>query len=243
MKIFDADPNLRWLFCMTHPDDEISICAWIRRLAANGNEVFISWTHHTPTRKVEGATAARMLGVPGDRLIFHAGEDGQICEQMVDLLPSFHQMVQGVRPDRVCCGAFEQGHLDHDATNLLVNKCFDGRILEIPFYHTYLNRQPIVNRFAQPEGQDVLLLKPEEQEFKVNFAKQFPSQDIFRNLVLNEVRRAVTNRKESPLKMTERMRLQTYKDFLNPHLPPTLAEKVRRSPKWARWEQAARAIL
>ena len=48
MTLFDADIGERWLFCMTHPDDEISICAWIRRLTDAGVDVFLSWTHSTP---------------------------------------------------------------------------------------------------------------------------------------------------------------------------------------------------
>jgi hypothetical protein len=83
----------------------------------------------------------------------------------------------------------------------------------------------------------------EEQKFKVDFAKQYPSQTIFRNLVLNELRRTVIAPKEKPLRATERMRLQTHKDFLAPHLPEPLAGKVRSCAKWQRWEKAVRAIL
>jgi len=243
MKVFDPDPRLRWLFCMTHPDDEISICAWIRRLTQAGNEVYMSWTHHTKVRRAEAIRAAEILGVPKDRLFFHDGGDSQVCDELPMLLSGFKTMVDDVVPDRIACGAFEQGHLDHDATNLLVNLSFTGPVLEIPFYHTYLSRKPKVNRFATPEGQEVLHLTEEEQGFKLKVAKMYPSQAIWRNLLLDEARRRVVGRRDEPLRRTERMRVQTHTDFLTPNLPKPLLARVLRSRKWARWEAAARAIL
>jgi len=240
---FDPDPKLRWLFCMTHPDDEISICAWIHRLALQGNEVFISWTHHNPVRLAEAKRAAHLLRVPENRLHFFGGHDNCVCEELANLLPQFGRLMGEIKPDRVCCGAFEQGHLDHDATNLLVNKSFAGPVFEIPFYYTYLTRRPIVNRFAADAGQEILPLTKAEQAFKVRFARQYPSQAIWRNLLLDEARRALTRPRAERLKKSERMRLQTHTDFLSPNLPPPLASRVIRSPKWRRWEAAARAIL
>ncbi len=186
---------------------------------------------------------AGILGIPEQRLYFHNGGDGLICDEMPHLLESFRVMVNNIEPDRIACGAFEQGHLDHDATNLLVNKAFSGPVLEIPFYHTYLSRKPRMNRFADPEGQEILRLTPEEQCLKVKVAKLYPSQAIWRNLLLDELRRRIILRKEEPLRRTERMRLQTHTDFLTPNLPVRLAARVRASSKWRRWEEAAQAIL
>jgi LmbE family N-acetylglucosaminyl deacetylase len=227
---------------MTHPDDEISICAWIKRLATQGNEVYLSWTHHTPVRQGEALKTAKMLNVPIENLFFHGGTDGQICSELPQLLNSFGEMMEKVQAHRVACGAFEQGHLDHDGTNLLVNRSFGGAVFEIPFYHTYLNRRPKMNRFASPEGQEILTLSKDEQCLKVQVAKMYPSQAIWRNLLLDEIRRRLL-RGEEPLKRTERMRLQTHHDFLTPNLPAKLALRVRRSRKWSRWEAAVQAIL
>ena len=49
---------------------------------------------------------------------------------MPGLLSSFRAMMARVKPDRVVCGAFEQGHLDHDATHWLVTHSFDGPVFE-----------------------------------------------------------------------------------------------------------------
>jgi len=237
VKLFDTNPSLRWLFCMTHPDDEISICAWIHRLVRNGNPVYISWTHSNPTREAEGRAVAHLLGVPQSNLFFFEATDGSACHEIRKLLPVFQQMMLEVRPDRVCCGAFEQGHIDHDTTNLLVNCSFHGAILEIPFYHTYLTRLQIMNRFSDPRGQEILTLEPDEKKLKTMIARQFPSQNIWTVLLWYEVWQKA-RLKPVELTRSERMRLQTHRRFTRPNHPPRLAAKVRRSPIWQRWKQA-----
>lgn len=237
MKLFDPDPNLRWLFCMTHPDDEISICAWIRRLAQAGNDVFISWTHSTDVREREARAVAKLFGIPEERLWFFGAPDMGVIEQMGDLLPIYRDMIADVQPDRAVCGAFEQGHLDHDATNWLVNHSFEGPVLEVPFYHAYLRRYQRLNRFADPTGQEVIHLSKEEQRFKKRVARQYPSQRIWSNLVWYEIYQGM-RLKAIELPKTERMRLQTHREWLRPNLPDSLARRVARTATWRRWLHA-----
>ncbi|MFI5385224.1 MAG: PIG-L family deacetylase [Fimbriimonadales bacterium] len=239
--IFDLDPNLRWAFCMTHPDDEISICAWIKRLVENGNEVFLSWTHSTPRREREGRAAAALIGVPEDHLMFFGAPDGEVIDHVAYLIEEFRDWFLIVQPDRACCGAFEQGHLDHDATNFIVNQAFRGPVFEIPFYHTYLVRLQKINRFADPRGEEVRPLDAHQQEFKKLVAKQYPSTNIWSVLLWYELLQG-SKLKRADLAKTERMRLQTHKDFLTANLPPRLAERVKKCPKWKRWEKAVRAL-
>jgi LmbE family N-acetylglucosaminyl deacetylase len=234
VKVFDPDPSLRWLFCLTHPDDEISIAAWIKRLTEAGADVYMSWTHDTPEREAEARAVASMLGVPQENLIFHHAKDGHVVSAIWDLLPRFQEMMGDVKPDRVACGAFEQGHIDHDATNFLVNHSFSGPILEIPFYHPYTRRIQRINRFADVEGEEVVELSLEEQELKLNVAKSYPSQNIWKVLFWYEIFRKATLQK-GPMRSTERMRWQTHKAFLKPNLPEPLRTKVRNSDQWHRW--------
>jgi hypothetical protein len=42
VKAFDPDPSLRRLFCFTHPDDELGIAAWVRRLTGGNNEATVA---------------------------------------------------------------------------------------------------------------------------------------------------------------------------------------------------------
>lgn len=226
---------------MTHPDDEISICAWIKRLVQQGNEVHISWTHSNPTREAEARAVALLLGVPPGNLHFLHGTDGRIPEEMPILLPKFRALIGKVRPDRVCCGAFEQGHLDHDSTNFLVAQVFEGPIFEIPFYHTYLTRFQRLNRFADPTGQELIELSVQEQKFKTLVARQFPSQNIWSILLWYEVWQKARFR-PMELSHSERMRLQPPVNYERPNLPPRLATRVKRSANWRRWKAALRAF-
>jgi LmbE family N-acetylglucosaminyl deacetylase len=239
--IFDPDPRLRWAFCMTHPDDEISICAWIKFLVDNGNEVFVTWTHSTPVREAEAHAAATLLGLNSSHLHFFGAPDRDVIDNIPELLPRFAEWMSRVQPDRVCCGAFEQGHIDHDSTNYLVNRTYAGPVFEIPFYHTYLVRLQRINRFADPRGEEVRQLTLDEQRFKKLIAKQYPSQNIWSVLLWYEVLQG-SKLKRVELARTERMRLQTHRDFLSPNLPLRLAERVRRCSTWTRWEQAIRKL-
>ncbi len=239
--IFDSDPHLRWAFCMTHPDDEISICAWIKWLVDNGNEVYLSWTHSTPKRELEGRAVATLLGIRDDHLRFFGAPDGEVVNHLAHLIDEFRDWFSIAAPDRVCCGAFEQGHIDHDATNLIVNRSFSGPILEIPFYHSYLVRLQRINRFADPRGEEVRCLEPHEQKLKKLIARQYPSTNIWSVLLWYEVLQGSKLRRVE-LAKTERMRLQTHRDFLAPNLTPRLSARVRHCEKWARWEKAVREL-
>jgi LmbE family N-acetylglucosaminyl deacetylase len=241
MRLFDPDPSIRWLFCMTHPDDEISICAWINHCVMAGAPVYMSWTHSDPVREREARASAALLGVPQDHLFFFGATDGSICDEIEALLPKFEELMLKVLPDRVCCGAFEQGHLDHDATNLLVNRSFRGPILEVPFYHTYLTRLQTINRFSDPRGEEVRELDLDEQRFKVQFARRYPSQNIWSVLLWYEIWQFVRFR-PMELPRTERMRLQGRTDFCQPNHPERIAAAVRAHPRWARWQRAVERL-
>ncbi|MBN9502533.1 MAG: hypothetical protein BGO01_17970 [Armatimonadetes bacterium 55-13] len=237
MKAFDTDTGQRWLFCMTHPDDEISICAWIHRLVQAGVEVHMSWTHSHPVREQEARLSAELLGIPQDRLSFFSATDGSVCDELQTWRPHFQELMDRVAPTRVACGAFEQGHLDHDSTNWLVNQTFSGPVFEIPFYHTYAVRLQAMNRFADPAGQEVIHLTKEEQKLKLAVAKRYRSQNIWQVLWWYEVWQ-MTRLRPAELRKREIMRLQTHRDFLTPNLPPALAKKVEASDSWGRWRAA-----
>lgn len=235
--LYDLDPSLVWLFCPTHPDDEITMCCWIRRLVENGNQVYLSWTHSIAIREQEARATAARLGVPAENLFFHGATDGSACDEIDRLLPKFQAMIEQTRPDRVVCGAFEQGHLDHDTTNYLINRLFHGPVCEVPFYHTYTVRLQTLNRFSDPRGEEVLELEPNEKLLKRQVAHSYPSQNIWSVVLWYEIWQAVRFRRPE-LVQTERMRLQTHHDFLMPNHPPVLARKVLRSEPWARWVRA-----
>lgn len=210
------------------------MCAWIKRLTENGNDVSLSWTHALPVREEEAKRAAEAMGVPPEKLFFHGGTDGSVCDEIAILRPKFQTMMESVKPDRVVCGAFEQGHLDHDGTNVLVNLTYRGPVLEAPFYHVYLNRLQTLNRFSDPRGQEIRNLEPAERDSKIRIAKMYPSQNIWSILFWHETVTRATFRKPHLL-LTERLRLQTHRDWRTPNHPERLRKKVEASPKWKRW--------
>lgn len=238
MSLIDFKRPKTWLFCMTHPDDEISVCATMRRLVQAGHDVRISWTHSPDFRLKEGVAAASLAGLKEDRMYHHNSSDGSICDEMAELLPSFRAMMSHAKPDFVVCGAFEQGHLDHDATNWLVNQTFGGTVIEVPFYHTYIRPQlQRINQFSDETDQEVILLDKGEQRFKLDYAKQFQSQNIWKVLLTFEV---VSMLLLQPAKLRKRelFRWQKHRDFRTPNHPPRLARKVERTHQWARWLDA-----
>jgi LmbE family N-acetylglucosaminyl deacetylase len=241
MKAFDADPSLRWLFCMTHPDDEISIVAWMRRLARTGAIVHVSWTHSNPVREAEARRVGALLGIPDRQLHFFGAPDGHVCDHLKQLEPEFRRLMEVAKPDRVVCGAFEQGHIDHDATNFLVHQTFSGPIFEVPFYHTYADKLMVVNRFATSPSGELLRTTKDEALFKRQVAAMYPSQRIKDILFWAERIRRVLGKE--PLAATERLRLQTHKEFLVPNLPTRLAKRVVATKKWGHWERAAAMYL
>lgn len=241
MTVFDSDPNIRWLFCLTHPDDELAVAAWIAHLAKNGNSVWMMWTHSTPTREMESRAVAKRLGVHQNHLIFANGTDGVICDEMYELLPLFRRVMQEVAPDRVVCAAFEQGHLDHDATNWLVNHSFDGPVFEFPMYRTYRFPLQVLNRFSRTEGQEVRLLSEEERRLKVEVAQSYPSQSIWRIVCAYHFVHRHLLRRPVPLAASERMRRQTHFNYLRPNHPEPLAKKVMDCDAWQRWTRSVKA--
>jgi len=238
---FDPDPAARRLFCFTHPDDELAVCAWLRRLASAGTDLHLSWTHRTAVREAEAREMARLVGVPEDRLVFHAGDDGRIADQMPDLLGSFSAMIERVRPHAVYCAAFEQGHLDHDATHCLVSRCFVGPVYEFPMYHPYTRRIQTLGQFGNPDGEEVLELTPEDAAFKSRVSRVYRSQNIRSVIVWYTVYRALCLR-PARLRRTERLRLVRDTDYLTPSLPEPWRSEVARSAMWRRWVEAVKRL-
>lgn len=237
MTAFDLDPQIRWAFCFSHPDDEIAICAWIKRLTANGNLVYLSWTHSNAVREAESRKVARCLEVIDQNLTFFQAPDGEVCHQMTQLIPEFSRWLDETKPDRVVCCAFEQGHLDHDATNFIVHQTFEGPILEIPMYFSYAGPIQTLNRFSDPTGQEILELEEPEQRLKKDVAKSYPSQRLWRNVFWHEVFEVLQFRKPS-LAKTERMRFARHSSFTQPNHPPRLARTISSCKKWFRWLSA-----
>jgi hypothetical protein len=242
LKAFDPDPKLRWLIWLTHPDDEIFIAGWILRLVQAGAEVHLAWTHSTPERRRESLRACRFLGIAGENLTFLEGTDRHLPEEIAHLLPQVKAVVDSVAPDRVAVGAFEQGHLDHDATHLMVRRAFDGPMLEFPEYHPYTRLFPRLGRFGEgtAEGESITLT-PAEFARKRQICEMYPSQRIALNLWAADLRARLSG--DVPLGSREYLRgVEPDPDYRTPQHGPRMREEVEASEGWARWVRAVDAL-
>ncbi|MEX2242542.1 MAG: PIG-L family deacetylase [Fimbriimonadaceae bacterium] len=242
MRAFDVGREERVLFVFTHPDDELTLSAFISRLVKSGIHVHICWIHSTPVREAESRKAMGALGLDQANLTFFCAKDGALVDEIAALKPLLREHVERTEPTRVVTNAFEQGHLDHDATNLMVNMCFEGPVFEVPLYHTYVASCPRLAHFSDPTGEEFIELTPVERKTKKRLVRMYPSQTVRRNVVLYQLVHTLSLRRP-PLFLKERLRLQTHKDFLAPNHPPAIAKRVAASAKWKRWVAAVRNVL
>ncbi len=239
MTAFDLGVR-RWLFCFTHPDDEISIVAWIKRLCDAGADVYCTWSVSNSVREAEARAIVGSLGVPQANMFFLDAPDGDACEHIPEIIEFERCVIDACGPERIALGAFECGHIDHDTTNLAVAYANTESVpmFDLPFYHTYLTRIPVINRFAEPSGEEVIQLTQEEQALKGRASRAYKSQNIgsllFWYTVLNWAKL-----KPAALCKSERMRLQTHFDYSSPNLPEPLRSRVVGSQKFERFARAA----
>jgi LmbE family N-acetylglucosaminyl deacetylase len=238
VKAFDLGVK-RWLFFFTHPDDEISIVAWIKRLCDAGATVHCAWTVSKPVREAEARAMIGSIGVPQENMHFFEAPDGDACDHIPEIIEFAKSVIETAQPDRIALGAFECGHIDHDSTNVAVAHANRQRVpmFEIPFYHTYLTRIPVINRFADPSGAEVIQLDEEERKLKIRASRAYKTQNIGSLLFWYS---ALSLIKMSPqsLHKTERMRLQTHFDYAVPNLPKHLRTRVEVSAKFHRFRKA-----
>ena len=242
MRAFEVQRGERVLFAFTHPDDELTVAAFLARLLAQGVAIHVCWSHSTPVRERESRAALATIGVRQEDMTFFDAPDGRVVDTISVLKPKLCGLIQKFGPTRIVTHAFEQGHIDHDATNLLVNMCFSGPVFETPFYHTYLTRLQRLYSFSTKDGEETIALTPQERRMKRRLVGMYPSQTVRRNVVVYELAHAVTMRKP-PLFQCERLRRQRHTDFLTPNHPPLLAERLTKSPTWQRWESTIKSHL
>lgn len=235
-KAFDTGVK-KWLFCFTHPDDEISIIAWMKRLVDSGADVYAGWSVSNPIREKEAVAMMNLIGIERDNLFFFDMPDGDACDHFRKLAESWEWAIKVADPRRIVVGAFECGHIDHDTTNAAVYEASKGSIpmFEVPFYHTYLTKIPVINRFADPVGEEVIALGAEDRKLKVAASRAYRSQNIGSLLRWYSI---LGFCKLSPprLEQSERMRLQTYFDYSIPNLPDPLRTRVESSAKFQRFK-------
>lgn len=236
MRAFDINPQLKWLFVMTHPDDEMSVAAWMRRLVRAGSEVHMLWAHSNSVREEESRKAAELIGVKPENLEFFTLPDGRLVEHLRELREGLRQRIAEHGYDRVAVTAFEQGHLDHDSVCYAVCKTFEGPVLQYPMYYPYTRSFQVLQQFSNDVGVEKLALDPKESEFKWKVLGCYPSQTIRRNAICHKWMLSWVPGQEQ-LDKREYLRYQPNLRFDRINHPSPVREEVERSPQWRKWLQ------
>lgn len=138
------------LFVFAHQDDEVAAASRIQFELAQGADVFCTFLtdggSRVPAglRNRESLAVLESLGVRGDRIAFIGSDtpiaDGTLVEHLDAALEQLRDGMTGVSVDKVFCLAWEGGHQDHDAAQLIaaafatergvLDRCF-----ELPLYN------------------------------------------------------------------------------------------------------------
>ncbi len=241
LQCFDSDPNLRWVFFFAHPDDELAVAAWLKRLVAASVDVTCCWAHATPIREQESRKAVARIA-PSVPMRFADFPDGNLVDVLCDLKRWVSDQIAEARPDRVVVTAYEQGHLDHDSLSYAVSQMATCPVLEYPMYHHYGRWIQRISRYADPTGEEILRLTQEETNWKRALLDCYPSQTVRRNIRLAESASKLIGA-PSTLLAEERLRIQ-------PTIDPTRtvhsgrdAQMIERTREWRRWLKKTRELV
>jgi len=140
------DPAKRYLFLFAHPDDEVMIAGTMRGLLGRGALIHAAWITSgdyfggRERREAELASAMTIVGLSTQRShlmrlpslgLLHQLRYG--CERVAELMNE-------IQPDIVFVNAYEGGHPDHDAVNLMAytgqsELGYPCELLEFPLYN------------------------------------------------------------------------------------------------------------
>jgi hypothetical protein len=221
-----------------HPDDEIAIIGWMSHLARRGVSVSALWMHSTPVREAESRAVMARAGVTD--LTFLTATDGKLVDTWQDWEPAVRDWLGDRDISHPVTVAFEQGHLDHDATNWLVNRNTSHPVRELPLYHPYSRQLLRANVFAGNGQAESRLLSPAEYELKLSLLRSYPSQRIGQILQGYRLMSRLTGRPD-PFRQ-ELMRIQTHQDFRIPNHGAEFRQEIERSRPWARWISALKDV-
>lgn len=239
---FDPNPALKWVVLLAHPDDEVCVGGWLHRLRKTDIQVDLIWLHSTGKRRPESERACDLIGIEKHRRHFFEGTDGHVAEDLPVLLPTIFALLEEILPDRILCLTFEQGHPDHDSVCFVSHVAairLESRpkVVEFPIYHTYLTPFQSLAEFANPDGEEILELNEEETKLKSALVRCYPSQTIYRNVLIYGFYRRLI-RKPLDMDRRERAKVIAVRDFTTPNYSGQTRDKLLAHPTWQKWRRA-----
>lgn len=239
MSVFAIEPGQRWLFCFAHPDDEIAIAAFIRRLIIGGAVVEMMWIHSDEEREWEARCAAKEIGAASDCLQFFEFPDNRFIEKIGAITAKIESRIQTFEPDRIVCAAFEQGHLDHDALHVAVRCAAGGLpVYEFPEYAPFTPFVKVIAEFCDGDPGEAIKLSDEEIQWKAKVISLYQSQALPKLLMWRRIQDALVGREPVWMKF-ERLRVARAYDFTQPVRPDWIAHNLHAKKQWAKWMRQA----
>lgn len=144
-------PGDRLLVLLAHNDDEFFISPLLMRELASGTHVRIAYLTHgsiygadSEQRMAESRAVLGTLGLDADRTLFPgklAGIfDSRLASEAERAYGAVLEAVAGTRVDRILTTAWEGGHPDHDAANVVATalaRTLGCELFEFPAYNAY----------------------------------------------------------------------------------------------------------
>ena len=117
------------LFLLAHHDDEVFCAGRLDRARRQGQPIRLLWATaggFAPAgrRRREGEAVARLLGLVEDEHVSLGLPDQGAMDHLPEIAAALRSTLQGVTS--VCVPAYEGGHPDHDAVNLVAARVCAG---------------------------------------------------------------------------------------------------------------------
>lgn len=147
------------LCVLAHQDDEMAMACRILDAVRTGNRVRCvyltdggGWGTDASRRDDESRAVLAALGVPADDVFVVGGDervpDGKLATALEPTWEHLRALTAGWTVDELYCPAYEGGHMDHDAANLLALALADalaapGGVRQFPLYNGWGTRGPL----------------------------------------------------------------------------------------------------
>jgi LmbE family N-acetylglucosaminyl deacetylase len=134
------------LFLLAHPDDDAFISGTIWTLLQKGADISCVWLTsgdffgQGTRREKEIGKAARILGLSSSRIHLFRLPDLGLVRKMERATTLLSEILLSTKPDAIFTTAYEGGHPDHDAANLVAAETcsrleLKSQLLEFPLYN------------------------------------------------------------------------------------------------------------
>jgi len=154
------------LFLLAHHDDEVFCAGRLARARRQGQRIRVLWATAggfapASRRQREGVAVARLLGLAASEHVSLGLADQGAMDHLPEIATALRGMLQGVAS--VCVPAYEGGHPDHDAVNLVAARvCAGGPPVDEFSLYCRQGRSVAVKRLfaAEPGPPERFLLDP-----------------------------------------------------------------------------------